>query len=246
VARGIGAREDGRMLRQTLTTLTVALALGLTLTTAAASAATISISGPTTGTQFDDLPLKVGVDPAGLPTETQSYLAIYATTGACPANASVAPVNPDFGRFITTADGPVVFDFPYDMRTAGSITLCGFLSANSTSPDVFASTTYAITVKPADTRQNPTVTAAWGRAANGKCRVQGDVTPRGTGKVRLQRRVGSSWKTVKSVAIKGTKYVTTFPAKNGQRYRVSYAGSTDLFPAVSLTHRISKRSKFVC
>lgn len=235
------------MLRQTLMTLALAAALGLGVSTAGASAAAISITGPTSGTQQEDLPLKVGVDPSGIPAEqTQSYLAIYARSGACPANLSGVPANPDFGRFVTTADGPQVFDFPYEMRVAGAVTLCAYLAPSSSSPDLFATTTFSITVKPFETRQTPSITAAWGRAANGKCRVQGDVTPRGTGKVKLQRRTGSSWTTVKSISIKGTKFVTTFAARNGQRYRISYAGNATLLKGVSLTHRISKSSKFVC
>lgn len=234
------------MLRQTLRTLTLTAAVGLTVCTAGASAAAVTITGPTTGVQFGDLPLKIGVDPSGLPTDTQSYLAVYATSGACPASVAAAPVNPDFARFITTAEGPVVLDFSYDMRFAGPVTLCALLAPSGSSPDTYVASTHKVTVRAADTRQEPTITAAWGRAANGRCRVAGDVTPRGTGKVKLQRRTGSSWTTVKTVAIRDTRYVTTFAAKNGQRYRLSYAGGPGLLPAVSLTHRISKRSKSVC
>lgn len=235
------------MLRQTLKILTLTAVLGLGVFTAAASAAAISISGPSTGTQFEDVALKVGVDPSGAPAgQTQIYAAIYATTGTCPTDLSTAPANPQFGRFVQVADGPQVFDFPYDARDAGAITLCAYLAPFSTSPDTIARSTKAITVKAADTRNTVTITAAWGQTASGKCRVSGDVTPRGTGKVKLQRRTGSSWTTVKSISIKGTKYVTTFSAKNGQRYRLSYAGNSGLKPGVSLTHRISKSSKYTC
>ncbi|MDX8153631.1 hypothetical protein SK069_18685 [Patulibacter brassicae] len=78
---------------------------------------------------------------------------------------------------------------------------------------------------------DPTVTAAWGYdARRRRCRVAGEVTPRGTGGVALQRRAGSRWRTVTTFPIRGTTYAGWFLGRKRQRYRVSSAGSASPCP----------------
>ena len=64
--------------------------------------------------------------------------------------------------------------------------------------------------------------------------------------MKLQRKAGSKWTTVKAVKISGTKYVTTFNPRNGQTFRISFGGNTVLKPGVSFSHKIAKRGKYEC
>jgi len=235
------------MLRTTIQTVILASVTALTIGAGEAQAASLVFSGPASGTAGTAFTTSLAVDPSNAVGDDRPVLSVKVLDGACPAGPGASTVPDSVSRQFPVADGPQTIAVTFNPSTAGRKHFCAWLDQNGTTTTPYAAAEQVVDfAAAAPYRGKPAITAAWGRIASGKCRVAGDVTPRGTGKVTLQRRAGSSWKTVKSIKITDTKYVTTFGASKGQKFRIRYAGSTTLLPGVSLTHKVTKRSKYEC
>lgn len=229
-------------------TILLTAVLGLTAGAAQAQAASVTITGPATAQAEQKYTADVAVDPANDAGNANPVLTVeVAAAGSCPAGPGLNEGLELFSTPLDAAGGPKAGTAFYNPTAAGSFTLCAWLAENSVAQTAYAAGALTVAVtKAVPVKQPPSVTAAWGQTAKRTCRVEGDVTPRGAGKVSLQRRSGSKWVTVKAVRINDTKYVTTFSPKNGQTFRVFFPGSDTLEAKSSLSHKVKKRGKYEC
>ena len=231
-----------------LKTILITAALGLTAGAAQAQAASVTLTGPATAVAAEKYTATVGVDPVNDVGNANPVITVEVAAGAsCPAGPGLNEGLELFSTALPAAGGPQAGTAFYNPTAAGSFTLCAWLAENSIAQTAYAAASLAVAVTKAErVKQLPTVAAAWGQTASRSCRVQGDVTPRGSGSVKLQRKAGSSWTTVKSVKIVDTRFVTTFSPKNGQTYRINFPGNDTLKAKNSLSHKIKKRGKYEC
>jgi hypothetical protein len=243
-----------RPARRARAVLLVAAATLLALP-AAGQAAGIAFTGPATVEAQSTLEVGVTVDPTGIPDEPAPLFVAKAYPGgsACPAGpdalGDAETVPAVFSTTVLAEEGVQQLRIPLTPARAGALRLCGWLAQTPLSATAYVGPqALDVTVTPkVPFRAEPTVTAAWGyNARRRRCRVAGEVTPRGTGRVALQRRTGSRWRTVTTFPIRGTRYAGWFSGRKRQRYRVSYAGSATLLPATSLEHRVTRRSTYEC
>lgn len=69
--------------------------------------------------------------------------------------------------------------------------------------------------------------------------LKGKISPKKSGKITLQTKVGKKWKTVKKIKLQnGKKFKTLVKGRNGQKYRFVLAGDRNFVSTVSGTYKL--------